>query len=62
MPIPERVTVAAADPGVAHFRISMIKSLLRIAGCGALIFGSGLIWFAVLFLIAELLGILEEIL
>ena len=43
-----------------HFIISMIKSVLRIAGC---IFGIvfGIKFLAILFLIAEVLGIFEEV-
>ena len=42
-----------------HFRVSMIKSGLRILGCVLGLFGS-LSAFVLLFLVAELLGIYEE--
>ena len=48
------------DPSVKHFRISMVKSAVRIAGFIALCTGSLLV--AGLILVgAELLGILEEL-
>lgn len=56
------------DPGVMHFRISLIKSGIRILGCfGALYFIDTWRWdtsvsiLAITFLLAELLGVLEEI-
>ena len=49
------------DPGKKHFYISMVKSGLRLAGC-AIAFATGAIgWFVILFAIAELLGIAEEL-
>ncbi len=61
MPIPEKVIVPAAkDPGLGHFYVSMIKSFLRIAAGATLI--NGLFLAAgILFIVAELLGILEEL-
>lgn len=44
-----------------HFLISLIKSAFRIVGCAALCVNSYLLG-GILFLIAEILGILEEIL
>lgn len=49
------------DPGNMHYKISMVKSAIRILGCiGAWVYLSVPI-LAISFLIAELLGILEEI-
>ena len=61
MPIPEKIIVPAGkDPGKGHFYVSLVKSGLRIvAGC-CLVFGQ-IITAGVLFVVAELLGILEEI-
>ena len=73
MPIPERVYVpseqpespkgivpASKDPGKGHFYVSLVKSVLRIGAGGSLLFGS-LLWAGVLLIIAELLGIVEEL-
>lgn len=43
-----------------HFKISMVKSFLRIVGCGALGFKC-FIGAAVLLFLAEILGIVEEL-
>lgn len=61
MPIPERVFIPASkDPGNEHFYVSIVKSVLRIAAGGTLITGAFVIA-GILFIVAELLGILEEI-
>lgn len=59
----EAKAVTGKDPGKGHFIISMVKSVLRIVGCFMLLLGvnSALILFALLFLVAELLGIVEEL-
>jgi hypothetical protein len=44
----------------SHFRISIVKSIIRIVGCYFLFIGN-LPFGAVLFGLAEVLGILEEI-
>lgn len=67
MPIPEKVTISGEQ---APLKIQMIKNpsrsflgwkllqgSLRCAGCVGLLFGAGLIWFGICFLIAELLGV-----
>jgi len=64
MPIPERVTVPVGepkDPSNKHFYISLIKSALRIVGCTAVLLGGSIMYLAALFLLAELLGIAEEL-
>lgn len=61
MPIPERVFVPAdKDPSMGHFYVSIAKSILRIGAAGALI-ASAFVLAGILFIVAELLGILEEI-
>jgi len=47
------------DPGKGHFYVSIVKSVIRIVGCGFLIGGS-LGAAGILLLVAELLGIAEE--
>jgi hypothetical protein len=47
------------DPGKRHFYLSMIKSLVRVAG-GVALFASQIQIAAVLFICAEGLGIAEE--
>ena len=48
-----------------HFYTSIVKSFLRIAGCGAAITTNdpsfAVFYLAVLFLVAEFLGIVEEL-
>lgn len=62
MPIPEKVFIPASkDPGLKHFYISLVKSGLRIAGCAAVLLGANIMWLPGLFLVAELLGIVEEL-
>ena len=51
---------ASKDPGKGHFYVSLVKSVLTIAAGGFLITGN-LLFAGVLFIIAEALGILEEI-
>ena len=46
---------------MGHFSISIVKSLLRIVGCGMFLWKGSLNCFAGCFLFAELLGIAEEI-
>jgi hypothetical protein len=43
-----------------HFQISLIKSMFRLAACVTL-YQSDLVWTALLFGAAEVLGIAEEI-
>ena len=52
--------VAAKDPGKGHFWVSMAKSGIRIIGAVFLMTGGWLIGGAC-FLVAELLGIAEEL-
>ena len=49
------------DPRQTHFCISLAKSALRIAGCVLGIFYNSLAILAVFFMVAEILGIAEEI-
>ncbi len=44
-----------------HFYISMIKSFMRILGCVVALFTGSIIWLASGLLVAELLGIAEEL-
>ena len=61
MPIPERVYVPAAkDPGKGHFYVSLAKSTLRIAAGVFLVYGN-LVVSGALFVLAEGLGVLEEL-
>tara|TARA_R110001592_G_scaffold47602_3_gene150692 strand:+ start:294 stop:464 length:171 start_codon:yes stop_codon:yes gene_type:complete len=49
------------DPGNMHYKISMVKSAIRILGCIGAWWYLSIVILAVSFLLAELLGILEEI-
>lgn len=61
MPIPEKIIIPASkDPGKGHFYVSLVKSVLRIAAGGFLITGN-LLLAGSLFIVAEVLGIVEEI-
>lgn len=53
----ERVLIMKIDK---HFKVSMVKSGLRIGACIALIVFQQITPFAVLFAIAELIGVYEE--
>lgn len=44
-----------------HFYISLSKSLIRIAGCVLAIAGTGILSVPITFLLAEVLGIAEEV-
>ena len=70
MPIPEKIIMPAnRDPSDNHIAVSLVKSIFRIVGCGCLIYGGymleqfGLLFIAagVIFALAEVLGIIEEI-
>lgn len=56
----ETFAVAGKDPSRGHFYVSIIKSVLRMIGCGFLIAGS-LGMAGLMLLVAEGLGILEEL-
>ena len=49
------------DVSKKHFYISMIKSVVRIVGCGVCLLTGSVVWLAGGFLVAELLGIAEEL-
>ena len=48
------------DTSRGHFYVSLAKSFLRIIAAGNLVIGN-LFWAGTFFIIAELLGILEEL-
>lgn len=52
--------IAKVDPGIGHFIVSIVKSVIRIIAAGFLIYGNFL-FAGVLFILAEVLGIIEEI-
>jgi hypothetical protein len=61
MPIPEKIIIPASkDPGKGHFYVSLVKSFLRIVA-GVFLITGNLLFAGALFIIAEALGILEEI-
>ena len=62
MPIPERVYVPEpVDVSRKHFYISLVKSATRIVGCVVALFTGSIVWLASGLLVAELLGIAEEL-
>ena len=54
------MNIQPKDTSYGHFVVSMAKSVLRI-GAGIFLFAAMLKSAAVLFIVAELLGILEEL-
>ena len=52
-------TVTGKDPGKGHFYVSIVKSIIRIFAGIALI-GTSFMVAGILFIVAEGLGILEE--
>lgn len=62
MPIPEKVYVPEpADVSKKHFYISLVKSATRIAGCVVALATGSWGWLAAGLLVAEILGIAEEL-
>lgn len=56
------MTVAAKDPGKGHFWVSMVKSGVRCLGYGIMIgVGGPVAWAGIVLLVAEVLGIAEEL-
>lgn len=56
--------ITGKDPGKGHFYVSMAKSTLRLIGATFLLLGSDIkviMVFGAFFIIAEVLGLLEEI-
>ena len=51
----------AKDPGKMHYYISLVKSGIRIVGCVGAVVLQSITLLAVSFLLAEVLGILEEV-
>lgn len=56
---PPMIEIQPKDTSKGHFYVSMVKSSLRIVAAGNLIMGD-LFWAGTLLIIAECLGILEE--
>ena len=54
------IEVQPKDPSRGHFYVSLAKSALRITAGGALISGF-IVHAGVLFIVAEILGIIEEL-
>ena len=70
MPIPEKIIIPAnRDPSDNHFAVSLVKSIFRIVGCGCIVYGGYMLeawgWpfiaAGIIFALAEVLGIIEEI-
>lgn len=54
-----KMKIQPKDTSKGHFYVSMVKSALRILAGGSLVFGQ-FITAGVLFILAEVLGIVEE--
>ena len=59
-PITEKITVEPKDPSAKHFRISMVKSVVRIIA-GVVLCTGNLLVAGLLLIRAEMLGIWEEL-
>ncbi len=59
-PITEKITVEPKDPSAKHFRISMVKSVVRIIA-GVVLCTGNLLVAGLLLIGAEMLGIWEEL-
>jgi len=57
---PPMITIQPKDTSKGHFYVSLVKSVLRITAGGALISGF-IVHAGVLFIVAEVLGIVEEL-
>ncbi len=56
------VTVAAKDPGKGHFYVSLLKSAVRFLGYGIMLgVGGGVAYAGIALIVAEILGIAEEL-
>jgi len=55
------MSIEPKDPSKTHFYVSLIKSGIRMYGCIALLSCQGINQFALAFLIAEVLGVVEEL-
>ena len=53
--------VANKDPGKGHFYVSLVKSAVRIIGCVVAAYTGSVILLAVSLAVAELIGIVEEL-
>ena len=54
------IEVQPKDPSKGHFYVSLAKSFLRILAGGNLVLGN-LWWAGTFFIVAEILGIVEEL-
>tara|TARA_A200000159_G_C7176541_1_gene277702 strand:- start:428 stop:682 length:255 start_codon:yes stop_codon:yes gene_type:complete len=59
--IAEKNMSIGKDPGNMHYKISMVKSAIRIGGCIWAWASMSIVVLAISLLVAELLGILEEV-
>jgi hypothetical protein len=59
--IAENYMSIGKDPGNMHYKISMVKSAIRIGGCIWAWASMSIVVLAISLLLAELLGILEEV-
>jgi hypothetical protein len=55
------MSIEPKDPSKTHFYVSLIKSGIRMYGCIALLSCQSVNQFALAFLIAEVLGVVEEL-
>lgn len=56
-----KAEVATKDPGKGHFYVSLVKSVIRIAAGIALIWPQSIILAGAFLIVAEVLGIVEEL-
>lgn len=53
--------VTNKDPGKEHFYVSLVKSVVRLVGCVVAIYTGSVIMLAIFLAVAELIGVVEEL-
>lgn len=55
------IDIQPKDPSAGHFYVSLVKSAMRIAAGIALVWPQSLVLAGIFFIVAEVLGIVEEL-
>ncbi len=53
--------VTNKDPSKGHFYVSLVKSVVRLVGCVVAIYTGSVIMLAIFLAVAELIGVVEEL-
>ena len=57
---PPMINIQPKDPSKGHFYVSLVKSALRVVAGGNLVLGN-LFWAGTFLILAEVLGVVEEV-